>query len=414
MGLDDHAGRKLHDPATDKVSGGDVGSEPLASLGEKRIRRSEFFSGAGRLAAAVGLGGGVGSALASAATASATTPSQPPNSKAPPGASKRAQKAGCIEVTFSPFFTQIFQVPMAAYIKANKIPWSLTFGNENASIPTGIQLYNQYVADNYGLLILSTGDEMSTWQSTVDKSVSEGVVFINHSTQAVTGATQNTFFSHKQSGIGVGGAAVAWAKKNNITKPVVGLLGNLSDPQGSKRTTWAWKTIKAAFPNAVLAGSVEAFTSASVGATAAANLLAAHPDINIMISFATIAGVGAITSCTHAGKTNRNTFFLGCTDAEDATLKMIADQNSIMQANFGSFFAYSGILMIKDGITAHSGKPIYPTRLIYGETITTAAQAKSFDTIAYDPLNPKYAYVYSKYFKYLDVAVGTAQTPPGQ
>src|SRR5271165_6004461 len=111
MGLDDHAGRKLHDGGTDKVSGGDVGSEPLASLGEKRIRRSEFFSGAGRIAAAVGLGGGVGTALA-------TTPSQPPNSKAPPGASKRAQKAGCIEVTFSPFFTQIFQVPMAAYIKA--------------------------------------------------------------------------------------------------------------------------------------------------------------------------------------------------------------------------------------------------------------------------------------------------------
>src|SRR5579863_7700203 len=145
MGLDDHAGRKLHDGGTDKVSGGDVGSEPLASLGEKRIRRSEFFSGAGKLAAAVGLGGGVGSALAGAATASAITPSQPPNSKAAAGASKRATKAGCIEVTFSPFFTQIFQVPMAAYIKANKIPWGLTFGNENGSIPTGIQLYNQYV-----------------------------------------------------------------------------------------------------------------------------------------------------------------------------------------------------------------------------------------------------------------------------
>jgi ABC-type sugar transport system substrate-binding protein len=411
MGLDDHAGRRLHDGGPGKVSGEDVGSEPLASLGEKRIRRSEFFSGAGRLAAAVGLGGGVGSALAGAATASALPP---PSSKAAPGASKRAKKAACIEVTFSPFFTQIFQTPMAAYIKANKIPWSLTFGNENASIPTGIQLYNQYVADNYGLLILSTGDQMTTWESTIKKSVKQGVVFINHSTQAVSGATQNTFFSHKQSGVGVGNAAVAWAKKNNIAKPVVGILGNLSDPQGSKRTTWAWNTIKRKLPNAVLAGSVEAFTSAAVGASAAANLLAAHPDINIMISFATIAGVGAITSCAHAGKTDRNTFFLGCTDAEDATLKLIANQNSIMQANFGSFFAYSGILMIKDGIRAHAGKPIYPTRLIYGETITTAAQAKSFDTIAFNPLNPKYAYVYKKYFKYLDAVVGTGQTPPGQ
>ncbi len=414
MGLDEHDGRTLHDLGTDRVSSGDVGCEPQASLGDKRVRRSEFFSGAGRIAAAVGLGGGVGSALASAATASAITPSQPPNSKAAPGASKRAQKAACIEVTFSPFFTQIFQVPMAAYIKAKKIPWGLTFGNENGSIPTGIQLYNQYVADNYGLMILSTGDEMTTWQSTVEKSTKAGVVFINHSTQAVSGATQNTFFSHKQGGIEVGNAAVAWAKKNGITKPVVGLLGNLADPQGSKRTTWAWNTIKAKIPGSTLAGSVTAYNTAAIGATGAANLLAAHPDINIMICFDTISGVGALTSCTHAGKTDRTKFFLGCVDVEDATLKLIASQNSIMQANFGTFFAYSGILMIRDGITAHSGKPIYPTRLLYGQAITTPAQAKSFDTIAYDPLNPKYAYVYNKYFKYLNAHVATGQVPPGQ
>jgi hypothetical protein len=85
-----------------------------------------------------------------------------------------------------------------------------------------------------------------------------------------------------------------------------------------------------------------------------------------------------------------------------------------MQANFGSFFAYSGIMMIRDGITAHAGKPIYPTRLIYGLTITTPEEAKSFDTIAYDPLNPKYAYIYTKAFHYLDTPTATGQVPPGQ
>ena len=60
--------------------------------------------------------------------------------------------------------------------------------------------------------------------------------------------------------------------------------------------------------------------------------------------------------------------------------------------------------MIKDGIAAHAGKPIYPTRLHLRATITTPAQAKTFDTIAFDPLNPKYAYMYKKYFKYLDDA----------
>src|SRR5437868_12855756 len=47
--------------------------------------------------------------------------------------------------------------------------------------------------------------------------------------------------------------SVAWAKKNNISQPVVALIGNLSDAQGRKRTDWAWKTIKAKLPNAKLA-----------------------------------------------------------------------------------------------------------------------------------------------------------------
>ena len=120
-----------------------------------------------------------------------------------------------------------------------------------------------------------------------------------------------------------------------------------------------------------------------------------------MICFNTLAGVGALTSCKLAGKTNRNTFFLGCTDSEDQTLKLIAAQNSIMQANWGAFFPASMILMARDGINKFHGKAIMPTRLIFGLTIVTPTQAKSFDKITFDPLNPKYAYVFTKYFKYL-------------
>jgi hypothetical protein len=62
----------------------------------------------------------------------------------------------------------------------------------------------------------------------------------------------------------------------------------------------------------------------------------------------------------------------------------------------------------------NAGKKIPPTRLILGLTITTPEQAKSFDSITFDPLNPKNAYVFTKYFKYLNVPVKTAQVPPGQ
>jgi ABC-type sugar transport system substrate-binding protein len=161
---------------------------------------------------------------------------------------------------------------------------------------------------------------------------------------------------------------------------------------GEQRTTWAWKTIKSAFPNAKLAGQVQGI-DLPTGTSGAANLLSAHPDINMLIVFNTIAGVGALNSATHTGMNDRNKFFLKMTNFENQTLKLIAGDNSINHYN---------------------GQPIKPTRLLLGEAITTAAQATNFDKVAFDPLNPANADVYTKYFTYLDTPVSTAQVPPGQ
>ena len=379
---------------------------PTPALPERPMRRAEFLAGAGKLA--LGAGGlGLLSGAAGAAPAIAAP------RRIARAASSKVKRIAVVEQAFAPFFTENFQIPLTNYLKKDQKGWTQTFGNENNTVPTGINLLNQYAAANDGILILSTGDDMTAWQEAVKKVVQEGSLFINHSTQGVAGATQNVLFSHKQSGIDVGNAAVAWCKKQRITAPVVGLLGNLSDAQGSKRTTWAWNTIHAKLPKATLAGSVQAIDTPT-GTTGSANLLSAHPTINVMICFNTLAGVGALTSAKLAGKTNRDKFFLGCTDSEDQTLKLIAAQNSIMQANWGAFFPASMILMARDGIAKFNGKPIKPTRLIYGLTIVTAQQAKSFDKITFDPLNPKYAYVFKKYFKYLDTPIGTAQVPPGQ
>jgi ABC-type sugar transport system substrate-binding protein len=327
--------------------------------------------------------------------------------------SAKLKKIAVVEQAFGTFFTENFQKPLAAYLKKSQPGWQATFGNENNTVTTGINLLNQYAAANYGLLILSTGDQMSAWQHAVEGVVKGGSLFINHSTQAVTGATQNVLFSHKQAGVDLGNAAVAWAKKNNITDPVVGMLGNLSDAQGRKRTDWAWKTVKAKIPAAKLAGQVQGIDTPT-GAKGSANLLSAHPDINMLLTFNTLGGLAALTSATHAGKTDRNKFFLGTADSEDASLKLIAAQKSIYQANWGAFFPASMVLMARDGIAKMGGKAIKPTRLIFGLTITTPAEANSFDKITFDPLNPKYAYVFTKYFKYLNTKTATGQVPPGQ
>ncbi len=325
----------------------------------------------------------------------------------------RLQKIAVIEQQFGTFFTENFNNPANAYVKHRMPGWSIAYGNENNTVTTGINLLNQYNAANYGALFLSTGDNMSAWQHAVQQVVASGAIFINHCTQAVSGATQNVLFSHKQAGIDVGNAAVAWAKRNNVTTPVVGLIGNLTDAQGSKRTTWAWKTIKAKLPNATLAGQAQGIGTTD-GGTAAANLLSAHPNINMLITFNTLAGQAAMTAAMHAGKNDRNQFLLGTTDAETATLKLIADGNSIYQINWGAFFPASMIMMLKDAEKAFSGKSIMPTRLLFGLTCDTPQTAASFNTIATSPENPKYAYVYTKYFKYLPTHTATAQVPPGQ
>src|SRR5207237_3425069 len=188
----------------------------------------------------------------------------------PAAAAVKSKRIAVIEHQFGSFFTEIFHKPAKAYLK--QFPdWSVTFGNENGSLTTGVNLLNQYVSQNYGVVILSVGQDMSAWQNAVKKAVGSGVIFINHSTQGVTDATQNVLFSHKQAGVDVGNAGVAWAKKNNITAPVVGLIGNLSDAQGKKRTEWAWNTVKATLPNAKLVGQVQGIGTPD-GGKAAANL----------------------------------------------------------------------------------------------------------------------------------------------
>jgi ABC-type sugar transport system substrate-binding protein len=392
------------------------GAEPHdVSIGVNEIRvtidedggltRVDLLKGAGRLAVGTLGIGGLGGLLAACGDS---------DSGSGGAASKtKSYKVAVIEQQFGPFFADNFDAPAKDYVAKESPTTELTFGNENNTVTTGINLLKQYGANGYDLIILSTGDEMSAWERAVKEVVAKGPLFINHSTQGVAGATQNVLFSHKQAGVDIGNAAVEWAKKNAVDAPVVGLLGNLADAQGSKRTTWAWNTIKEAFPGSKLAGKVQGIDTEG-GGKAAGNLLSAHPDMNMLITFNTLAGTGALTAATHAGKKDPNTFFLGTADSEEATLKLIAEGGSIYQANWGAFFPASMVMMLKDGLAKLDGKEIKPTRLILGLTITTSEQATSFKDMTFNPLDPANAEVFTKYFKYLDEAIGTAEVPEGQ
>lgn len=379
---------------------------------DKRFSRSQFFSGAGKLAVG-GMGlGSMGGLLA--ACGSSSKGSSKAAKAASSAAKGKVKRVAVVEESFSSFFAVNFEKPLNEYLKAKQSGWSSAFANEKGNAGTAVKELEEFAAAEAAITILSDGRPGTTFEHTVESITKEGSLFFDHSTGAVTGATQNVLFSHKEAGVEIGKAAIAWAEKNKVTAPVVGLIGDLEESQARKRTEWAWKTIKAHFSNAVLAGEVEG-TESEEGAKAAANLLSAHPTMNMLICFNTIAGTTAKTSAEHAGKTDPSSFFLGVTDFEETTLKMIATGKSIMQANYVSFFPYSMILMAEDGINfIEKKKPIQPTRLILGVPVTEPSEAKSIETIVFKPLDPKNAYVYTKYFKYLDVTLKTGETPPGQ
>ena len=392
-------GKQGGDRKRDQESATDPLDEALG-LSEQGLRRSDFLSGAGKLGLGALALGGLGG-LPQAAWGSARA------------AGSRAKTLAVIENAFGSFATDNQEKPIRAYLSKSAPGWHATFGNENNVLPTGVQLFNQYAAANDAALILISAQAMTGYEQVARSFTKAGGVVICHGTASLGPATQNVCFSHKQAGVGIGKAAIAWAHKNNITAPVVALIGLLSAALPKERTTWAWKTIKAAFPNAQLVGEVEGIDQPT-GATAAANLLSAHPNINIMIAFDGPAGLGALASAHQAGKNDPKSFYLACTDQEAQTLQLIAAGNSILQANYGVFFPADFVLCARDCIAAAAGKKIHPTRLLYGLVIDTPAEAKSFNTIAFDPLNPKYAYVYTKYFKYLDTPLATNQAAPGQ
>ncbi len=184
---------------------GDSPSDVLAGLVDDRIRRSDFLAGAGKFAAGAFGMTGLGGLLAACGSSSSSSS----GSGSSAGSSGKVEKIAVIEQAFSPFLTESFQNPLAKYLASpqsggsasttHSLPgWSYTFGNENNTVPTGIGLLNEYVAANDGVLILSTGDEMTAWEHAVKQATSQGAIFIRPtrttSGNSIVQANWGTFF----------------------------------------------------------------------------------------------------------------------------------------------------------------------------------------------------------------------------
>jgi ABC-type sugar transport system substrate-binding protein len=258
--------------------------------------------------------------------------------------------------------------------------------SEDGSAVKAQQIFTNMLTQDYAFIAKADGTPPKPFVPLAAEAKEKGILYLNHAVQAVGGAGQNIAFDHAAAGKGIGSAAVQWARKNGVTQPIIGTLANLSDPEGRKRTDFAIKQVQAAFPNTKVAGQVQSLDTVGQGAAGTSNLLQATPDINMILTFNTVTGKEATQAATEAGKTDRNTFFLGMADYEQETMDLIASGTSIVQANWAALFEISAVLMIRDAQKFAKGQQVLPTRGLGGRLLTNAAQVAAVKKITVNPL----------------------------
>jgi len=227
----------------------------------------------------------------------------------------------------------------------------------------------------------------------VARAVEQGICMFNHSASPITGSTQNVVLDQHFSGYQVGKFAAEWIGRNygDADEVLVGIMGNRADPLLSERTQGLIDGVTENAANAAIAGEVEAVTMDS-GAEGAANLLQAHPDIKVLLSFNDDAGFGAYTGAREAGKEDPSEFFVGSADGTNLVLDEIA-KGGIYQATWSYLFPYSSTQWMRDMQRCLRGEDVPPTRLQKG-LLVTADNLEEVQKIVAGPQDPDYQYLY--------------------
>lgn len=234
----------------------------------------------------------------------------------------------------------------------------------------------------------------------------KGVCLFNHSASPITGCSQNIVLDQYSAGYKVGSFAAEWIHKNQGGKAEVGLLTNLTDPQLIVRSNGIKDGVQKNCPGAVFAGEVEANTP-DRGASAAANLLQAHPNISVLLAFGDDPGVGAYTAAREAGKRDPNKFFVGSADGTRLGMEKVSE-GGIYQCCAFFFFSFSATQAIRDLARCLRGEKIFPTRIM-GSELVTRDNVAEFERISRNAQSPEFAHFYSDpaVMRYSDVPLQT-------
>lgn len=258
------------------------------------------------------------------------------------------------------------------------------------------------------IIITAAGDV--GWELAIQTVTAQGVPVVNHSGFAITGVDQNVMLDFYASGYQVGAAAAEWLKKNHGGSGKVGILAQSGDSGLAERSQGMRDGILEN-SDAEVVGEVDAYDRLE-GAEGAANLIAANPDIRVLLAFNDDVGLGALQAATEAGRTDPAELFIGGTDGLPDALNAIGE-GTPYQATWGYMFGFSAIMTMQDTEALLRGEEVPPTRVQQGRLVN-GKTLDEYRQITEDPFSAEAQPLYDEVSRYSNEVLVQGDPTPEQ
>jgi ABC-type sugar transport system substrate-binding protein len=289
---------------------------------------------------------------------------------------------------------------------------NMQFANVDAGADQSKQVQNaiNYITQGYAAIYINTGTPAG-WDQVVQQANAAGVLTMNHSPDALTGATQNVVIDHAEAGNLNAQAAAAWAAANGIT-PVAATLAILNSVPLKLRTDTFKASLKKMAPDTMLYEDVAVpLNNPNASAAAAQNLLNAHPDINILFCYNDDTAAAVATALGQQGISDPTQFWIGGVDGTNSALQNIASGMSTEQATAAFLFGYSAASLQSDVERILSGQTVKPTRALLPQ-LTTSDNVQTIQAQSNGALDPQFKSLYDTMIHYFDQPLVTGGPLP--
>lgn len=246
------------------------------------------------------------------------------------------------------------------------------------------------------------------WELAIQTAKAQGTIVVNHSGFAISGVDQNVMLDFYASGYEVGAAAAQWLNENHGGEGLVGILAQSGD-SGLVERSQGMRDGILENSSAEVVAEVDAYDRLE-GAEGASNILAANPDVRVLLAFNDDVGLGALQAATEAGRTDPSSLFIGGTDGLPDALDAIGTDTPY-QVTWGYMFGFSAILTMQDTEALLRGEEVPPTRVQQGRLVN-ADTLSEYRDITTDPFSEAAQPILDQVSRYSDAVLSEGDPTP--